>query len=649
MSLLYRLGLLGLIGIIVLILIYIIKPNYLQKVISSTFMWKRSLKYRKKRVPINRLQNILIFLCQFFILAICGLLLAKPVIEYEQVKYREEKIIILDASASMRMTDGSKTRFERAIEQIRELSEQTLSNGGKVSIILADEKADQVDATADNLEMQIEITELLNRYLDEDVCTFGSADIKGAVALSEELMKENSEAEVVYFTATEYTEKNGITVMDVSDIGDWNAAVLDVRAVVDENNHIQIEVDLGCFGKTEQLTVSCNVKAPNGKRDNHGNATYLELHPKNVNFIKGAEEQKTVVFTSDDFNVSSLNTFLYSFETIEVRVEAGTDSFQEDNTYFVYGGEKPTIKIQYVSTAPNDFFDVVLRSLRDDMKNKWKISITKVSDMTEADLEGFDFYIFEHVMPTNVPTDGVVLLVDPTNAPDNAGFRVGSPVTVPTETHLEQGVPHAITKYIKPEMTTIAKYIPLQNVDSDYQTLINYGGNPIVMLKETLESKIMVWALDLHYSSLIADPAFSLMLYNTINHFMPVTFSSHSYVIGDTVDFNARATELTVRANSGEGDEVKFETFPAQMVLKQPGAYTTIQPSTHGDDAFVVENFFVTVPSLESNITKTVDALPEFSVQPKMEKTFDDLLVYFAAALTALLFLEWWLHSREHL
>ncbi|UKI12805.1 MAG: BatA domain-containing protein [Oscillospiraceae bacterium] len=41
------LGLLGLLGIVALILIYIIKPNFQQKLISSTFIWRLSLKFKK--------------------------------------------------------------------------------------------------------------------------------------------------------------------------------------------------------------------------------------------------------------------------------------------------------------------------------------------------------------------------------------------------------------------------------------------------------------------------------------------------------------------------------------------------------------------------------------------------------------------------
>lgn len=39
MSLLLPLGLLGLLGLVALLIIYILKPNYQQKVVSSTFVW----------------------------------------------------------------------------------------------------------------------------------------------------------------------------------------------------------------------------------------------------------------------------------------------------------------------------------------------------------------------------------------------------------------------------------------------------------------------------------------------------------------------------------------------------------------------------------------------------------------------------------
>ena len=93
MTWLLPLGFLGLAGVIALIVIYIIKPNYQNKYISSTYVWRLSLKYRKKRLPLNKLNNILQFLCQCLILTICGLLLAQPVIVSEKVGDENEKVM----------------------------------------------------------------------------------------------------------------------------------------------------------------------------------------------------------------------------------------------------------------------------------------------------------------------------------------------------------------------------------------------------------------------------------------------------------------------------------------------------------------------------------------------------------------------------
>ena len=78
MKLLIPWGLLGLIGIAILIIIYIIKPNYQQKFVSSTYVWRLSRKYKKKKLPTSRLIDILIIICQILIVAICSMILAKP-------------------------------------------------------------------------------------------------------------------------------------------------------------------------------------------------------------------------------------------------------------------------------------------------------------------------------------------------------------------------------------------------------------------------------------------------------------------------------------------------------------------------------------------------------------------------------------------
>ena len=142
MSWLTPIGLLGLISLIILIIIYLIKPNYQNKIISSTFIWKLSLKFKKKKIPISKLRNVLLFLCQVLAITVASLILAQPYID-NSVATSNEKVLIIDASGSMMASVGQQTRFERAVESVREEADKILGeNGGKVSIIMSARTSD---------------------------------------------------------------------------------------------------------------------------------------------------------------------------------------------------------------------------------------------------------------------------------------------------------------------------------------------------------------------------------------------------------------------------------------------------------------------------------------------------------------------------
>ena len=125
-ELLVPLGLLGLIGIAVLILIYILKPNYQQKIVSSTYVWKLSLRYRGKRIPVSLLRSLLLLLCQILALTACAFILAQPVIPAGAERDENEQILIIDASANMLAADENMTRFERAVDLVIEQAGQVL-------------------------------------------------------------------------------------------------------------------------------------------------------------------------------------------------------------------------------------------------------------------------------------------------------------------------------------------------------------------------------------------------------------------------------------------------------------------------------------------------------------------------------------------
>ena len=630
MTWLAPLGFLGLIGIIALIVIYIIKPNYQKKMVSSTFVWKLSLKYRKKRLPVSRLNNILIFLCQLLILTICGLLLARPVIEQEKAGDENEKILIIDASASMRVSDGGTTRFERAINEARTLAEQTVENGGVVSVILADADPEFIIQRS-GLERLDDILAAIDELTEGgDKCSYNSANMDAAVSLTEEVLRYNYQAQVFLFTGTEYLEKNGINVVDISKDEEWNAAILDCTAEMNENNHYEISIDVGCYNRTESITVYCEVHGVNGKD------TKIVL--QRPEYFDPTEEERTVVFNTDDFNGQPL----YSFDYLEVYV-AIDDSFVDDNSFFLYGGTKPTIRIQYASSLPNNYFGGVVRTIRQMMKDKWNVEFKELKADEKPETSGFDLYIFEHKMPTVMPTDGLVLLVDPYGTPEGAGISFGNTQAVSSDSTLASGIAHELTKYVDSSRITIAKYTEILSADG-YEELAYYKGQPVILAKNDDTSKVVVWAFDLNYSNLCAMPDFSFLMYNMFNYYIPSTISSNTFEIGDVVELTARGTNLKVEGN---GLEYNMQGKTGSITVNRPGAYTVTQMPMSGDE-LIIENFYVRIPTEESNVTRQVDSLPVADVEVETRVEFEDMIFYFAIALVSLMFVEWLLQIKKN-
>ncbi len=638
MSLLLPLGLLGLIGIIVLILIYIIKPNYLQKVISSTFMWKRSLKYRKKRASVNKITNILIFICQLLIFSMWGLLLARPVLGYEEVPDRKEEILIIDASASMRLTNGESTRFERAVSEAKIFAEQVLNEDGVVTVILADDSPEYLVQRVD-AEHKLEVLEKLDALVDGDsVCTYGSVQMQDAVKLARQTMEENPNVNVTLYTATNYIHNNRLQIVDVADVDDWNAAVLQANAALDKDNHYNISIDVGCFGRTSAVTIYCSVFGVNGTQENWSFSSV-------ESFTQNSVEQKTVTYTMDDF---PNGTPLYSFQYMTIYVDAGVqDCFTEDDSFYIYGGDKPDFKIQYVSSAPQIFFRSVIGSYRQAFGDRWDIKFSEAAPGEMGASEGYDLYIFENIMPQRMPTDGIVILVNPNIAPENCGFRIDEAgVTVPSSSTLEESVPHPLMQYVNPSQLTINKYQRVGALDSSYIELMSFEGDPMVLVKDSAEEKVVLINCAINYSTLNVQYDFGIFMANVFDYFSPATFDKSVYEVGETIAFTPRGTNFTVQNHMGQEQAVGED-----LTLKAatPGLYLAMQETLRLDaDRVAMENFFVKVPSVESNISKEV-VFPQIDIEETPEKGYEDLLVYFAAAVLTLLCAEWFLHARSRL
>lgn len=387
MSILLPLGLLGLLGIAVLILIYILKPNYQQKLVSSTYIWELSLKYRKKKIPISRLRNLIILICQLLIIAACAMILAQPVIRAEKME-SNERIALIDASAGMLATDGADTRFVRAIGQVKELAEETFSQSGIITVILVDEQPAFIARRADQTmreELLAQLDELARCENNVPVhCTYGVADIDAGMELAEQVLEENPTASVRLYTGKEFIDSGIVDVIDVGVDTEWNAAIVSASAEMDENFY-SFSVEVASYGIGANLRVNCEVYGVNGQ-----DRTEILSLPARCD----VGETVTVEFNSD-----SVDMMIYMFDYVRVSVEAVdaggavlTDSFSYDDTFYLYGGTPQKINIQYASPKPNPFVSGILIGLRDSLSSRWDIDLTEVrGENAIPEIAGFDF------------------------------------------------------------------------------------------------------------------------------------------------------------------------------------------------------------------------------------------------------------------
>ena len=278
------------------------------------------------------------------------------------------------------------------------------------------------------------------------------------------------------------------------------------------------------------------------------------------------------------------------------------------------------------------------------MKDQWTIEFKELKSGEKAATEGFDLYIFEHTVPSVMPTDGIVLLVDPYGSPEGAGITFGNTTSVSSDSTLATGITHELTKYVDFSRITVAQYTDILSSDG-YEELAYYKSQPVILAKNEDNAKIVVWAFDLNKSSLPLNPDFSFLVYNMFNYFIPSTIDSNTFEIGDTVDLAARGTDLKVEGNGFEYTMVDKKTD--SITVTRPGTYTVTQTPMSGDE-LIIENFYVRIPTAESQITRQVEAIPVADVDSEVRVEFEDLMFYFAIALVSFMSIEWILQIKKN-
>jgi len=649
MTILNPWALLSLASLIVLLLIYILKPNFQQKFVSSTYVWKLSLKYKKKKLPINKLRNLLLIICQVLILTLLSVVLVKPV-KVTGAKIDNEVILILDASASMRTQYEETTRFERAIELVKQKAKQTFDTDGIVSIVVAAHEPYFI-AERLNASSRWDVEETLNEMKEQQQCTYGSSNLDDATGLCQDIISENPNALIfVYTDSTVNYVTEGLEVINVQESGEFNIAILDAYAEIIDNYYSYV-VKVACYGRDVSVDLTLDVYGANA----------TESSPSGVDFqfVQGIDlnNDKTIqiVFINSDVDLSNLpedentiyyqipeNEKIFSYDSIHLGIDE-EDCFYEDNTFDIYGGTKEVINVLYASSNANSFFNGILFVLKNALQDRFNIQITEVKK-GELPNSGYDLYIYEHeMMPATAPTDGVVIYADPQVDVAGSGFRIGNnKLYNQSNLPLTEEAAHLLTKSMVADNITVSRIMTLISHDEGYQTLMSCDEHPVLLVKDEENIKSVVMLFSLHFSNMPIINEFPIFMFNVFDYFLPATIDGNSFEVNDKVSIRSRSNEIVVE---GYGQEIILDTFPNTISLNLPGTYTITQTTYFGNT--IREQVYAKIPNSESNIFNEIDTIMN-PINGTSELTLTkDLLFWVAIGLSALVFIEWILKGKD--
>ncbi len=644
MQLLIPLGLLGLLGILALIIIYIIKPNYQTKHIPTTFVWKLSLKYKKKRLPTSKIRNVLLFISQVLILVSMAGILAKPAIVHNNNTGELDTIAIIDSSASMYAEWEGETRFSRAVSAAAELSDETIRAGGYASVIVAESTPYYLGRRVGQKDRRI-LADDLDVLAEESGCSYGASDLDAAIALSEEVLAENPSASIYLYTDRHYTyPPEKVNIVSVAHDGEWNAAILSVTAELTEGYYV-VTAEVASYGKDAEIDLTLEVEGANAYDANdEGQKVVL-----GETVYCSGDGVQTVIFSTEvaagdesvTYHQLSDDEKFYSFHSLHLNIKTGSfDSFPVDDDYYLYGGQKEVVKVVYASTTPNPFVTSALDTMKNLFSERWDLQVYEVPRGQTIPDHGYDFYIYEHIAPELIPIDGAVVLFHPNITPAGSGISVGSEYEPMFPLYFHEENPHPLSQYLIPSNLYITRYTQV-DFEPEYQVVLSAGSVPVLLVKNEEDSKIAVLPFSVHYSNIALQPEWTLLIYNLFDYFLPSTVDKYAYEVGEDVVLNARGPRVTYSKT-----EPPIEEFPATLTFSTPGSYSFEQELYFNKESPIV-NIFVSIPREESDIWAEVDSLEDPYREEVTGISFDDLLIYFAAALVALLFLEWWLQSRD--
>ena len=518
----------------------------------------------------------------------------------------KEEIMIIDTSVSMQTRTYGETRLERAVNRMHVTAEEAFEAGNSVSVIIADKEAYTLvhRIGADRAYMLYEALEGL--IVDDAACSYYAADISGAMELANKFAASADEAHVTLYTDTAYEYTGDVTVCNVTDISEWNAAILDVRALL-VDNYYRVEIDVVSYGRDEVLDLRCVIRNANNRMSNIAIDVAAMCTDSQITTIVLGCSDTAMGLVDEEISLTA-----YDYIEAYICWEGSSgyeDSFEYDNSFYLYDGYRISYNVLIQTTNPESTFSYTVKEMLSEISDHLDIRIHEAVGNEPTACEGYDLYIYENCIPYSVPCDGVVLFVDPPSISDHIGITLGSTISVGEGNVFLKAVnKNELLKNVNASAISITQFTSVENYQG-YDVLLTANVDrveyPMLLHKETEDYNIIVMPFSIENFSLSQQSELSILLSNIVDYYL---FNIEDSVceVGDKLLLDARYDiSIVVHNISFEFSE---ESMPAMFEFTTIGTYTVAWIDFSG--VVHILNIFVKVPASESNIFDTKGILP---------------------------------------
>ena len=592
MQFLEPMGAWALLALAAVLAFYLLKRQYEERTVPSTYLWRMALRDESASRPLERLRRSLLLILQLLAAALFALALMRPALPGHTAG---EFVIVLDASASMQAADETgRTRMEEARQRAEELV-RGLNALDRVTVLRA---GTNVDVLASRADRQTAIAAIRAAQSGS-----GGARMEEALSLARAMAQE--------------IEGLGICVFSDASIAPVEGASLYAVGAAAENRAlVSLAVEETASGGRAVARVANYGAACEIQLEGYADGVLCDVRTAQA----GAGETVSVSFDVPP-----------GAQRVEARLANGGALALDDARWWRRAEDARRTVV--LAGEGNLFLEAAL-ALRAD------IDVVRASVEEAPAIEGAQLYIFDGVLPQTLPQSGSLLCVNPPEGADILGISVAGAQT-------PQGAVHAGDRFsenLSLAGVALRTYRPL----SGGEVILLCGDDAIAAWAESGAQRAAVIGFDLSDSNLPVKYDFPVLMLQLLDALAPdASMGVADAVVGEAVPVTASARAEAVSVITPAGESVSLAPpFPAAPFTgaDEVGEYALVETLPEGEERAW---FAVYMPAAESDVR----AVAEDAAQAgggAVRAAGREMTMWAVLLLLAALMLEWWVSRREN-